>query len=146
MRVLIAFVIAILVTSAALASEEQIHHWKATTVTASTDLFGDVEMKATADDKGNLKALTVTAKGKKIDVPPTWIATLPAVPISSIEVRTERGYDPDPWLYAVFRSGPRGAKGAVELHIAFQGGKLKQALVETFAGNNTSKTAFVKAP
>ncbi len=123
----------------AIASQEEIHPWKSVTVAASTKRFGDVEMKATGDAAGNLKTLEVIVKGKRLTVPAKWLATFPAMPLSSLEIRTERGWDPEPWLYAYFRNGPASAKGTIEVHIAFQGGKLKDANIATHDGTGNAK-------
>ena len=136
----------LLLVSPAFASQEQIHRWKSATVTATTDLFGDVEMTVTADDKGNLKTLVVKVKGKTIDVPAKWIATLPAVPIASLEIRTERGRGKEPWLYAFFRTGSEDVKGTIRLHVMFRGGKLEEALKQVTESATTSKSEFIKAP
>jgi hypothetical protein len=130
----------------AIASQEQIHPWKSFSISASTQLFGDVEMKATGDAKGNLKTLDVVVKGKTITVPAKWLATLPAMPLSSLEIRTERGYDAEPYLYAYFRNGAKNAKGTVELHLAFYGGKLKDASTNTHDGKGSSQHERKPAP
>jgi hypothetical protein len=138
MRTLIVLVV-VAFAGSALASREQTHSWKSATVAVSTSLVGDVEVKATADATGNVKTVDVVVKGKTITVPAKWIATLPAMPLGSLEIRTERGHDPEPWLYVFFRNGVRDAKGTVELHLAVHGGKLKDASVDTYDGKGGSK-------
>jgi len=139
MRIAIVGLVVAALAGSALASEEQIHGWKSATIAASTQLFGDVEVKATADAKGNVAAVTVTAKGKTIAVPAKLLAGLGALPLSSLEIRSEVGYDPEPWLYVVFRTGPRTVKGSVEVHIGMQGGKVMQVSLNTFDGKGGSK-------
>lgn len=138
--------IVLLLAAPAFASQEQTHVWKSATVAATTQLFGDVEMKATADASGNVKTLDIIVKGKTLAVPAKWLASLPAVPLASLEIRTERGWDKDPWLYAVFRTGPRTAKGSIELHIAVQGGRLIDAAIDTADGAGGSKHEVRKLP
>lgn len=126
--------------SRASASQEQIHPWKAVTLVADTSWFGVVEVKATADSGGNVQALAVTVKGKTIAIPEQWLKTLPGLPLASIQVRSERGYDPTPWLYIYFQS-PQ-----VQTHIAIQNGKLVRAAITTVDAKGTQKREDRKAP
>jgi hypothetical protein len=144
--------VACLLAAPALASREQIHRWKAATITVSTDKFGDVEARATANDDGNVKTLALVIKGKTITVPEKWIAKLPAMPLASLEIRTEPGSlrsspgPAEPWLYLVFRNGAKDAATTVQLHLAFQKGKLDHASSTTFDGKGGSKNATIAAP
>ncbi|HEU0037591.1 MAG TPA: hypothetical protein VFQ53_43570 [Kofleriaceae bacterium] len=138
----IALVVLALFAVPAHASEEQIHHWKTATLSADTDLFGTVEVKATADAGGNVKTLAVTAKGKTIVVPEAWLKTLPSLPLASIQIRTERGYDPQPWLYVFFQTP---STPQIQTHISFQGGKLVQASITKLNAKGAT-TEFKKAP
>lgn len=137
------FVLLLALAGSALASQEQIHRWKTVTVVADTDLFGDVEVKTSADASGVVQSLAVTAKGATITVPKAWLAKLPAVKLGSIEVRSERGYDPQPWLYVVFRL-PSGANDV--LHVSFQNGKLAGASTEIATSPTASKHTNIAAP
>lgn len=144
MRTALAALLVVVFAGSALASEEEIHHWRSATVSAPTQLFGDVEVKAAADPKGNLTSLEVVAKAKTTSVPAKFLATLPPLPLASLEIRSEVGYDKDPWLYIVFRTGARTVPGSVEVHIAMQGGKLVNASLETFDGKGSSKRVTKK--
>lgn len=139
---LVLFVIVALAGSA-LASQEQIHRWKTVTLVADTDLFGDVEVKASADGTGIVQSLAVTAKGATITVPKAWLAKLPAVKLASLEVRSERGYDPQPWLYVVFHL-PSGANDV--LHVSFQNGKLTGASTDIATSPTASKHTSIATP
>jgi hypothetical protein len=141
----LAFLLTLALATPSLASQEQTHVWKSATVAATTQLFGDVAMKATADASGNLVTLDIVVKGKRISVPAKLISSLPAMPLASLEIRTERGYDKDPWLYAYFLSGPTNVKGSVAVHIAVQGGKLMDASIDTYDGAGASKHVTVSA-
>ncbi len=140
-KLVVALLLAMVSSSAA--SEEEIHRWTAVTVVADTRLFGDVEVKATADAKGNVATLTVTVKGKAVVIPAKWIATLPPLRLASLEVRSEVGYDPQPWLYVVF---DRGIATRDRVHVAFQGGKLTHATVTTVDAKGNRKHDERKAP
>lgn len=128
------------------ASQEQIHRWKTVMVVAPTDLFGDVEVNAGADASGNVNGLSVRIAGATIGVPATWLATLPKMPLSSLEIRSEKGMTGKPILYAVFRNGPTTVAGSQTVHIWFQDGKLESALVMTYDGKGSSKWDQRKAP
>jgi hypothetical protein len=145
-RLAAALVLTLAFAQTASASREQIHTWKTATVVAPTDLFGDVEVKSGADASGNVASLTVTISGTAIVVPATWLATLPKVPLASLEVRSEKGRTGTPVLYAVFRTGPTTVAGSVDVHIWFQGGKLAGASVTTYDGKGGSKWDQRKAP
>ena len=143
MKLILSLLAMMALTSAAMASQEQIHNWKAATLVADTSLFGTVEVKATADSGGNVQTLTVTMNGTAITIPETWLKTLPGLPLASIQVRSERGYGPTPWLYIYFES-PRIPK--VQTHIAIQNGKLVRASITTVDAKGTAKHEDRKAP
>lgn len=138
----------LLLATPAFASQELTHVWRQAKVTVATGpkLFGDVEVTATATDAGIVQTISVAYKGKTIAVPAKLIEAMPKVPLASLEVRTEPGYDPEPWLYVVFKSGPTNVKDAVQVHYAFQGTKMKDASIDTFDGKGGSKHEIKKAP
>ena len=138
----LAALIVLALASSGHASQEQIHNWKAVNIVADTSLFGDVEVKATADAKGNVQSLVVTSNGRTIAIPTSWLRTLPAMRLGSLEVRTEVGYDPKPWLYVVFHVG--WTQDLV--HIAFQNGKLAHAGLTTVDAKGDKKYEQRKAP
>jgi hypothetical protein len=140
-RLVLALLIAM--GSTAHASEEEIHRWKSVTVVADTRLFGDVEVKATANAQGHLQALSVPVKGQTIAVPAKWLAQRAPLRLASLEVRSEVGYDPQPWLYVVF---DRGLATKDRVHIAFQGGKLAHAALTTVDAKGNRKYEQRKAP
>jgi hypothetical protein len=115
-------------------------------VVAATDLFGDVAIKAVADATSNVTSLSATISGATIVVPAAWLATLPKVPLASLEIRSEKGMRGPPTLYAVFRTGPTTVAGSQLVHIGFQGGKLAGGSVTTYDGKGGSKWAQHKAP
>lgn len=98
---------------------------------------------------GERRALKRTATasireaGKKITVPPAWLKTLPELPISSLQIRSEVGYDKDPWLYVYFRSR---SKPDVHVHVAFQAGKLAHAMIKTVDAAGKVNVETRKAP
>jgi hypothetical protein len=141
LAIVVAFVLATL--SGARASEEEIHHWRSATLTGDTSLFGAVEVRAAADSSGNVQTLEVTAKGVTVVIPPKWLNTLPSLPLASIQLRTERGYDPQPWLYVYFRTT---SQPQVAVHIAIQDGKLRHASITTVDANGNRKDEQRKAP
>lgn len=129
---LVALVLLALVSTAH-ASQEQIHTWKQAALVASTDLFGDVAITAVADASGDVTALSVKVKNQTLTVPPKSLAALPKLALKSIEVRTEVGYDKNPWLYVVFTSAKQ------TIHIAIHDGKLDRATIDTTDAKGATK-------
>ena len=119
----------LLVASTAYASQEQIHTPKQVTLVVATQLFGDVEVTASADPTGTVTALSMKGKGIAVNVP---LATLPKLAIKTLEVRTEVGYDKNPWLYVVFSAANQ------TIHIALHGGKLA-AMIDTVDAKGATK-------
>jgi hypothetical protein len=130
--------------SPAAASEEEIHNWKSATMVATTSLFGAVEVKATADAGGSVQTLAVIVKRTTITIPEKWLKSLGNLPVASMQVRTESGHDPHPWLYIYFRTP---STPTVHVHIAIQNGKLVRAsIVTTDAKGKQAKYEERKAP
>ena len=121
-----------LVASTAYASQEQIHTPKQVTLVAATQLFGDVEVTATADPSGNVTGLSIKAKGVAVSVPAASFAALPKLAVKTLEIRSEAGYDPKPWLYVVFTSAKQ------TIHIAVHDGKLA-AMIDTVDAKGATK-------
>jgi len=143
MKLILSLLAMMALISPAMASQEQIHNWKAATMVADTSLFGTVEVRATADGGGNVQTLAVTVKGQTITIPEKWLKTLPSLPLASIQVRSERGYDPAPWLYIYFESP---SIPTIHTHIAIQNGKLVRASITTVDAKGTQKQEDRKAP
>jgi len=143
MKLIVSLLAVMTLTSHATASQEQIHSWKAATLVADTSLFGTVEVKATADSGGKVQTLAVTVKGTTITIPENWLKTLPDLPLASIQVRSERGYDPTPWLYVYFESS---SSPKVQTHIAIQNGKLARASITRVDANGAQKHEDRNAP
>lgn len=130
---------------AALGSEEEIHPFKRVTAVADAGAsFGEVEVRAEASSaaKPALKSLALTIKGTKLEVPAAALAGLPPLSLASLEVRSERGYDKEPWLYVVFTVEPHllpaGAKRQV-VHFAVNGGKVRYRSVTLTDASGQSK-------
>jgi hypothetical protein len=130
------------------ASEEEIHDWKAVTLVAAAGAFGDVTVAAKADAASHVATLAVTVKGQTIAVPATWLATLPPLTLTGLEVRSERGYGPTPILYVVLRVDPAKAGGArrKDVHVWFQDGKLTGASITTTDAKGDTTFEQRKAP
>jgi hypothetical protein len=114
---------------------------------ASAGSFGQVEVVAKAG-AGKLASLTVTVGKRVIVVPASWLATLPAMELSGIEVRSERGYGPAPVLYVVLR-GARTTLGTDRerrVHLWFESGALTRATITTTDAKGTTRFEERKAP
>lgn len=137
----------LVVASTAYASQEQIHTPKQVTLVAATQLFGDVEVAATADTDGHVATLVIKVNGATITVPAKWLGTLPKLNVKTIEIRSEVGYDPKPWLYVVF-DGELQSKAVKRrlIHIAIHDGKLDHAEVDVTTTRDEIQHAEIKAP
>jgi hypothetical protein len=123
---LMAFALLVASSTAAHASEEEIHEWKQVSITVDTNLFGEVTVQAVRS-AGRVGSLTVKLGKDTVTVSTDWLKRLPPLRITSIEVRSERGYDPKPWLYIVFATDKPQQKG----YVAIQDGKLVKAFTIT---------------
>jgi magnesium transporter len=77
---------------AALSANAAVHEvppWQTATVVARSQVAGDVEVRATADESGHVHALTIAGKAGAIDVPAAWLATLPPLELDTIALRGE---------------------------------------------------------
>src|SRR5215468_3329563 len=96
----------------AFASREfSVWNWRSLDAVVSTDLFGDVTVRCQADAHGFVQGAEVRMQDAAVVVPASWIAKLPRVLLSTLDVRTERGRKGVPSLYLVFRDGPPDHKG-----------------------------------
>lgn len=129
---------------AAQASEEEIHQAKRVAAVADTSLFGEVEARAeTAPGaKPALKSLTVVVKSTPIVFPAAAFEGLPPLALEGLQIRSERGYDKDPWLYVVFQVAahhlPAGAQRQ-SVHFAISAGKARYRAVTTVDKAGASK-------
>ncbi len=121
---------------AAHASEEEIHQAKRVTAVAETGMFGEVEVRAEATPgaKPALKSLAVVVKGTAIAFPAAAFEGLPPLALEGLQLRSERGYDKDPWLYVVLQVAahhlPAGAQRQ-SVHFAISAGKARYRAVTT---------------
>jgi hypothetical protein len=112
------------------ASEEEIHAWKKVTVVADAGKLGEVVViaESTTGAKAAITSLSVKVQGKAIVVPRPALQEVPGLQLHTLQVRSEAGYDKDPWLYVVFdrwRPNRPAAIVAETVHFAIQTGKLK---------------------
>jgi hypothetical protein len=140
------FLLVLATAGVAVASKERIHEWRSLELSAVTEHFGLVEVRASADAKGNVNTLRVSYGEASITVPEQWIDVLPDLPLSSVEIRSEPGDDSRPWLYLFFRKGLPGANKTVEVHIAFRSGKLDSASTMTSDGKGGGQHKAFRAP
>jgi hypothetical protein len=134
---------------AAGASQEQIHRWKHVALDLDAGAFGSVTITAAGDDRGHVVNLGLAVDHATYDLDAPWLAAQ-SVLLASIEVRTEAGTDPKPWLYLVFKLdlAPAKSRRDARLRITYHDGKLVGAAVEVTdaAGRMTSSDAHLPLP
>jgi hypothetical protein len=129
------------------ASEEMIHPWKKVSLVADGGGSGFGDVTVTAEGSIGAAAMRVTSlavkvQGKTITIPSKALQDLPGLQLHSLEVRSERGYDKDPWLYVVFKlwRPKRPASITSEtVHFAIQGGKFVHRSVTAWDTKHQSK-------
>jgi hypothetical protein len=91
----------------------------------------------------------VTVNKTTIQIPSTWLATLPPMVLAGIEIRSERGYGPKPVLYIVLKGDlaklPAGSKDR-RVHVWIEDTKLTGASITTFDARGDSKWEQRKGP
>jgi hypothetical protein len=135
----------------AAASEESIHNWTKAIVVADTDSFGDVEVRATGSRGATPRVQSITVKTEKTTIPisKAFVKSLPAMRLNTVQVHTEAGYDPDPWLYVVFETTASGTSAKVKgqwVHFAIQSGRLVHASIKTQGASGQFKFETRKLP
>ena len=72
--------------------------------------------------------------GKSVRVPEKAYRDLASPLLNTVELRTDPGYDKEPWLYVVFELGHRTADGQwrpKRVHIAYQAGRIESRSIDT---------------
>jgi magnesium transporter len=110
--------------------------WKTVTITASSATAGDVEVTAAGDTSGHVQALTVTEHGTPIEVPRTFITTLPPLQLATLAVSAD-----GPVLDVSFATG---GKDDQHVKFALADGKLTGATISTVTSEGKEKSEVRK--
>lgn len=133
----------------ALASEEQLHPPKAVTLVADAGSFGEVHVMAKLGASGAIDTLAIQVNKATILATAAWLETLPPLVLAGMEIRSERGYGPEPVLYVVLDTDPaklpKGAKRQ-RVHVWIEGGKLTGASITTTDAKGDSRWEQRKGP
>ena len=78
--------------------------WQSAEVVAHSDRSGVLKVKASADPKGHVQAITIDVAGSAVDVAPTWITSLPPLELATLSLRGD-GPDNAHELYVSFATG-----------------------------------------
>jgi hypothetical protein len=83
---------------------------------------------------------SAAADGNSISIPQEAYADLEQPLLNSIELRTEAGYDENPWLYIVLKVGYKTSDGKwnpKRVHIAYHAGRVEARSIQTPKSNGT---------
>jgi hypothetical protein len=84
--------------------------------------------------EGRIEGIDLEVAGKKILIPAAAYADL-RIPLSStLQLRTDPGYEKEPWLYVYFELAhrtPDGQSRPKRVHIAYHRGKIESRSIET---------------
>ena len=99
--------------------------------------FGEV--RATIRTKGRgaerrISDIKLQVGGKPVRIPEKAYSDLASPLLNTVELRTEAGYDKEPWLYISFQVGFSTAEGhwcPKRVHIAYHAGRIESRSIET---------------
>lgn len=99
--------------------------------------FGEV--RATVRTKGRgaerrISEINLGVGSKSVRIPEKAYSDLASPLLNTVELRTEAGYDKEPWLYVFFQVGFSTAEGhwcPKRVHIAYHAGRLESRSIET---------------
>ncbi len=87
--------------------------WQSAEVVAQSDRSGVVKVRASADPKGHVQAITIDAAGSAVAVSPAWLTSLPPLELATLSLRGD-GPDNARQLYVSFATG-----GKDDEHVRF---------------------------
>ena len=116
--------------------------WRSAAIVVHSESAGDLDIVATADAKGHVRSLAITGSGIAIDVPATWLATLPALDLGSVALRGD-GPASAHKLDLSFATG-----GEEDEHVRFgiEHGKITQARIVKVTAEGKEKAEVRNPP
>jgi hypothetical protein len=100
-------------------------------------VFGEVavEVKTSSSaDKLKIVSMKLKVNGKWLKVPDAAFSDLERPLLNRLELRSEAGYDKNPWLYVYFEVASNDIVGQFapkRVHIAYHDGKFESRAIET---------------
>jgi magnesium transporter len=116
--------------------------WKSAAIVVHSESAGDLDIKATADTKGHVRSFAITGAGVAIDVPATWLESLPPIDLGTVALRGD-GPKSDRKLGLSFATG-----GEDDEHVRFaiENGKITQATIIKTTAEGKEKTEVRNPP
>ncbi len=130
-------------------SEEQILEPIAVSLRADAGAdFGEVSVNIRTKGRTSerrISKIELTVGGKAVHIPEKAYSDLVSPLLNTVELRTEPGYDRNPWLYIFLQTAYRTSDGQwrrKRIHIAFHAGRVESRSIDTpnADGSSTSKT------
>lgn len=120
-------------------SEETIHSpYEVSLIVNAGASFGEVKVTIRAtpskDTPTKILSIDLWLDGKAIKISEAAYSDLEAPLLGSTQIRSEVGYDKNPWLYIYFELAYRMEDGQwrpKRVHIAYQDGKIKYRTIDT---------------
>jgi magnesium transporter len=117
---------------------QEIPVWESASVVAHSRLVGDLEVKASADPSGHVRALALNGATLHVQVAPAWLESLPPLQLSTLAMVAE-----GPTLEVSFATG-----GAEDEHARFtiRDGVVTQVAITKITGEGKEKSQVRKPP
>ena len=99
--------------------------------------FGEVSVTIRTkgrDTERRISDIKLQVGGKSVRVPEKAYQDLASPLLNTVELRTDPGYDKEPWLYIVFEVAHRTSDGQwrpKRVHIAYQAGRIESRSIDT---------------
>ncbi len=130
-------------------SEEQILEPSQVSLRADAGApFGEVSVNIRTKGRNaerRISSIELTIGGKAVRIPEKAYSDLALPLLNTVELRTEPGYDRNPWLYIFLQTAYRTSDGQwrpKRIHIAFHAGRVESRSIDTpnADGSSTSQS------
>jgi hypothetical protein len=117
--------------------EEILEPIEVTTRADAGSTFGQISVTVRTkgrDSDRRIDDIKLEVSGKTVRIPKKAYSDLASPLLNTVELRTEAGYDKNPWLYIFFQVGFRTADGQwrpKRVHIAYHAGRIESRSIET---------------
>ena len=133
------FLSLLIAPSISYSSQEKIHAPHEITLVVNAGApFGEVKVTIRAsqskDIPEKITSIDLWLDGKDVKIPEIAFVDLEAPLLGSTQIRSEIGYDKNPWVYIYFELAYRMENGQwrpKRVHIAYQDGRIKYRAIET---------------
>jgi cation transporter-like permease len=120
---------------------QEIPAWQSAAIVAHAQA-GDLDVKATGDAAGHVHSLQLRGGDVAIDVPSTWLDTLPPLELDTISLRN----DGPPSARVLHVSFATGGKDDEHVRFAIEQGKVTEAAITRVTSEGKEKTEVRKPP